>query len=158
MGTVVDRIRGWADDGLLQVSGDKHPGTGRKRLYAPGAIIDASVLTALTDAGLAAVRAGYFQDAKGKGLLGFGRMGASDVLDPNQTEQKTPFLVIYGQTPGDIHIALAHADTPLLARSAQHARWLIILNLADIFRPLRGIVTAVNEHGLVKIELAKTKT
>jgi hypothetical protein len=58
MGTVVDRIRGWSDVGLIEVLGSKFPGTGSRRRYGAGAIIDAVILTALTDAGLAAVRVG----------------------------------------------------------------------------------------------------
>src|SRR5258705_8737879 len=98
VGTVVDRIRGWADVGLLKVEGDQFPGTGKKRLYSPAAIVDALVMTALTDAGLAAIRVGHFAAADGMTVLGFGRQGACRVLDPAKPEQPA-FLIIAGPKP-----------------------------------------------------------
>src|ERR1022692_3080470 len=54
---VVNRLRNWTKEGLLQFSGDKHPGTGKARLYPEYAVIDALVLSALTAIGIPAVRA-----------------------------------------------------------------------------------------------------
>src|ERR1700686_2448265 len=84
MGTVVDRIRGWSDVGLIPVLGSKFPGTGSRRSYGPEAIIDAVILTALTDAGLAAVRVASFVADNGQTVLSFGRLGACEVLDPKK--------------------------------------------------------------------------
>ena len=157
MGTVVDRIRGWADVGLLKVVGDRFPGTGKRRVYEAGAIVDALVLTGLVDAGLAAVRAGHFQGARGLDVLGFGRMGASEILNPSKQDKKMQFLIIQGQPTGQPAVALADENTPLLQRSAKHAQWLIILNLTELFRPLQGIVSVVSDHGFIQVELVQKK-
>jgi hypothetical protein len=153
MGTVVDRIRGWADFGLLKVSGQKHPGTGKKRLYEPAAIIDSMVMTALTDAGLAAVRVGHFADASGKLVLGHGRMAACEVLNPGKPIGPA-FLFISGPTPGPYSIALPNGNTTVdQIVGMPDVPWSIILNLTHYFKPLRGIVSAVVEHGTPKIDL-----
>src|ERR1700731_1319076 len=55
---VVSRLQNWTKEGLLEFSGDKHPGTGKTRLYPEYAVIDALVLSALTAIGIPAVRAG----------------------------------------------------------------------------------------------------
>jgi hypothetical protein len=158
MGTVVDRIRGWADFGLLKVSGEKHPGTGRKRLYEPAAIIDSLVLTALTDAGLAAVRVGHFAAAGGQTVLGFGRMGACEVLDPGKHIGPS-FLTISGPNPGPYSVTLSRGKTTLdQMTGAPGAPWSIVLNLVQYFKPLRGTVSAVLEHGYIKIELCRKES
>jgi hypothetical protein len=152
MATVVDRIRGWADVGLLKVQGDQFPGTGKKRLYGPGVILDAVILTALTDAGLAAVRVGHFAASSGMTVLGFGRLGACELLDPAKPEQPI-FLIIAGPGPSPWNVMISDGETKLNQLPANES-YSIILNLNDYFRPLRGIVTAVMEHGRVKIQLA----
>jgi len=47
---VVDRLRNWTDEDLLTPMGEKNPGTGKRRLYPKSAIVDALVLSVLTDA------------------------------------------------------------------------------------------------------------
>jgi hypothetical protein len=60
---VIDRLRNWTKEGLLVPVGDKNPGTGRRRLYPPGAVADALLLTVLTDAiGLQAGKARSFAE------------------------------------------------------------------------------------------------
>lgn len=170
IGTVVDRIRGWSDVGLIKVLGSKFPGTGSKRRYAAQAIIDAIVLTALTDAGLAAVRVGYFQGVDGQTVLGFGRMGAAAVFDPQNANKKI-YLVIAGSPTASIHTTyLSYAfpepveielnkPVPFPARTTQHvnvppdATWSVILHLNEIFRRLKGVITATLEHGFVNVAL-----
>jgi hypothetical protein len=153
MTTVIDRIRGWADFGLLKISGQKHPGTGKKRLYEPAAIIDSMIMTALTDAGLAAVRVGHFADASGKLVLGFGRMAACEVLNPGKPIGEA-FLTISGPTPGPYSVAVSGGKTTLNQLvGAPNVPWSIVLNLTYYFKPLRGIVSAVLEHGTPKIDL-----
>jgi DNA-binding transcriptional MerR regulator len=44
-----DRIRNWTREGLLSTVGDKHPGTGRSRLYSPKALVEAGLVQVLTD-------------------------------------------------------------------------------------------------------------
>jgi hypothetical protein len=59
---VVDRLRNWTKEGLLRPLGEKNPGTGRKRHYPETAIIDAMLLTVLTDQiGMAAVKTTRFR-------------------------------------------------------------------------------------------------
>jgi hypothetical protein len=151
IGTVVDRIRGWSDVGLIKVLGSKFPGTGSRRRYLAEAIIDAVILTALTDMGLAAVRVGYFVTDKGETVLSFGRQGACEVLDPGKKGRPT-FLVICGPAPSPSTVFISYGETRL-NQLPPGAPWSIVLNLTEYFRPLRGIVTAVNERGTVKIEL-----
>jgi hypothetical protein len=154
MGTVVDRIRGWTDVGLIGVLGSKFPGTGSRRRYVAEAIIDAVILTALTDAGLAAVRVASFVAAdKGATVLSFGRFGACEVLDPKKKGRPT-FLVICGPAPSPTTVFLSYGETKL-NQLPPGAPWSIILNLTEYFRSLRGKVTAVLERGTVKIELVE---
>src|SRR6478672_1164102 len=63
---VGDRIRNWTREGLLDPEGEKHPGTGRKRVYPESALLDAVLLEILTEAvGVPAVKAGpLLADAK----------------------------------------------------------------------------------------------
>ncbi len=62
MRVVGDRIRNWTREGLLEPVGVKNPGTGRSRLYPETALLDALVLTAITEAvGLQAVKVHMFQ-------------------------------------------------------------------------------------------------
>jgi hypothetical protein len=170
--TVVDRIRSWADYGLLQPVGEKHPGTGKKRRYGPATIIDAAVLTALTDAGLAAVRVGHFQGADGQTVIGFGRMGAAEVYKPENANKKI-YLVIAGSPAASVHlntyIAIAGPEaqpdldlskpTPFPARTTEHvtvppyASWSVVLNLNEIFRSFKDVLTATLEGGFIKIEM-----
>jgi hypothetical protein len=149
--TVVDRIRGWTDAGLLKVSGTKSPGTGNRRYYEPAAIIDALVMTSLVDVGLAAIRVGQFAAADGKTVLGFGRLGASEVLNPAKNERPA-FLIISGAEPSPRHVMLSDGEIGL-NRLPPNEPYSIIVRLNDYFRPLKGIVTAVSEQGHVKIEL-----
>jgi hypothetical protein len=52
---VLDRVRNWARAGYLRPIGDQHPGTGYRRRFDRGALMDAVLLDALT--GLAAMPA-----------------------------------------------------------------------------------------------------
>jgi hypothetical protein len=149
--TVIDRIRAWSDLGLLKVVGSKTPGTGNKRLYEPPAIIDAAVMTALTDAGLAAVRVGKIAAADGRTVLGFGRLGACEILDPSKSERAV-FLVMSGPkvSPWSVHLAYEEMRLGALTPNEPYS---IIWRLNDYFRPLRGIVSVVDERGTPKIDL-----
>src|SRR5207247_5726795 len=139
--------------GLIEVLGSKFPGTGSRRRYDAGAIIDAVILTALTDMGLAAVRVGYFVTDKGATVLSFGRQGACEVLDPKKKGRPT-FLVICGPAPSPSTVFISYGETKL-NQLPPGAPWTIILNLTEYFRPLRGIVTAVSDRGTVKFELVE---
>jgi hypothetical protein len=177
MTTITDRIRNWTKDGALAFRGKKHPGTGSKRRYGPEAILDAVILTALTDAGLAAVRVGQFQGVDGQTVLGFGRMGAAAVFDPARANEKV-YLVIAGSPKASAHTTyLAYAapeklpeidlskptplQSPASTRTTEHvlvppdATWSVVLHLNKIFEGLRSVITVINEGGVVKVEFIK---
>jgi hypothetical protein len=170
---VVNRLRNWTKEGLLEFVGDKHPGTGKTRHYGPAAIVDAAVLTAFADLGVAAVSSKQFNGLEGT-FLEYGRLGAAKVLDP-VNQDVLHFLVLAiapvgsGFPPtiilergedwseGADHHGIegktirdrGHVLTP---RSAPGS---IVLNLTEIFRPLRHVVTAVLDEktGSVNIDL-----
>jgi hypothetical protein len=155
LGTVVDRIRGWSDVGLIDVLGSKFPGTGQRRRYGPEAIIDALILTALTDAGLAAVRVGHFQGIDGQTVRHLGRLGAAAVFDPAHISEKV-YLVIAGSPVASIHttyVAYAGPATEHVMLPPD-ATWSIVLHLNEIFRVLKGFVVAKlnKERGFVEVE------
>jgi hypothetical protein len=83
-------------------------------------------------------------------------MGACEILDPAKDEQPA-FLIISGPKPSPWNVMLSNGQTTLNSLTPNEP-YSIIVRLNDYFRPLRGIVTAVSEHGFVKIELvAKRK-
>ena len=45
----VDRLRTWTKMGIIKPSGDRHPGTGRKKRYSKPALLQAVLLQTLTD-------------------------------------------------------------------------------------------------------------
>jgi hypothetical protein len=49
---VFERVRHWTREGLLPLTGDKHPGTGRKRLFGNDALAIARVLNELAEHGI----------------------------------------------------------------------------------------------------------
>lgn len=49
---IVERLRSWTADGLIEPIGDPNPGTGRRRLYGDATAFDAGILNALADLGL----------------------------------------------------------------------------------------------------------
>jgi len=48
--TAVDRLRNWTDMGIIKPTGERHPGTGRKKRYSHEAGLKAVFLQVLTDA------------------------------------------------------------------------------------------------------------
>jgi hypothetical protein len=53
---VIERLRSWTADGLIEPIGELNPGTGRRRLYDDATAFDAGILNALADLGLQAGR------------------------------------------------------------------------------------------------------
>ena len=73
MRVVGDRIRNWTREGLLEPVGEKNPGTGRSRQYPETALLDALILTAITETvGLQVVKVHMFPEifAMARGQLG----------------------------------------------------------------------------------------
>lgn len=73
MSAVVERLRNWTKEGLLETVGDKNPGTGRPRRYDNDALTDALILTTLADIGIPSVRASQLRHDR-KGLLSHARL------------------------------------------------------------------------------------
>jgi hypothetical protein len=149
--TVIDRIRSWADYGILRPVGQKHPGTGKKRRYGPETIVDATLLTAITDLGLAAVRVGHFS-GEDESIIDLCRTAALTVLGDSEQRDADWMLIISPPSP--------EAGLPS-ARFFYKVAWpsneddflnvpippslagAIVLNLTQIFKPLRSILEVV---------------
>jgi hypothetical protein len=135
LNTVVDRIRGWGDLGLIDVLGDKHPGTGRKRTYATSALIDALTFTALTDAGLPVLRTGSWGQAS-TNVRGLSRRAAVSIFAQGSAE--TFYLVIGGRssktTPPTIYAVELHTSVEPIGWLAKDADWTVVINLSNLFK------------------------
>jgi DNA-binding transcriptional MerR regulator len=180
---VVNRIRSWTAEGLLKPTGTKNPGTGRSRFYDASVLIDARVLTALSDGGVTLANIDKFKDGDGATILGLARLAACDVVDA-ETKGAILYLVIFGRGPSgpsrkgmehSVYVFRATAVSTFdlspqdfskpveFIRQREHvlvpadAQWSHVLNLTEILRPLRGVVTAVNQHGFVKVDLVPPK-
>ena len=49
LSAAVNRLRNWTATGIIKAEGEKHPGTGHKRLYSASALLHAMLLQTLTD-------------------------------------------------------------------------------------------------------------
>jgi hypothetical protein len=139
---VINRLRNWTKEGLLQFLGDKHPGTGKSRLYPEYAVIDALVLSALTATGIPAVRAGNATPYTT--VLHFGRL-AHQEFAKREAAGETIFLVVFG-AEGSVYdganpnrAALTYApDGQLNFRiHAAQGDVSILLNMTNLFRRLK---------------------
>jgi hypothetical protein len=139
---VVSRLRNWTKEGLLQFSGDKHPGTGKSRLYPEGAVIDALVLGGLTAIGIPAVRtgsAGYYTT-----VLGFGRR-AHQQFPEKEASGETIFLVVFGAegsvydgaNPNRAGLTYAPHGKLEFRLHPDQGDATILLNLTNLFRRLK---------------------
>ncbi len=150
--TVIDRIRSWADYGILRPVGEKHPGTGKKRRYGADTIVDATLLTAITDLGLAAVRVGHFSGDDAS-IIDLCRTAALTVLGDSEQRDVDWMLIISPPSPetGRPSARFAYEDG---RPSKERDHWLdvpipsilegaIVLNLTKIFKPLRSILEVV---------------
>jgi hypothetical protein len=114
----------------MVVVGDKHPRTGRKRVYDESAITDALILTVLTDAGVAAVRVGQFKDTKGVTVLQLGRMVAEKISQTDRAREPD-YLIIASRDPAPPLVFLSQPSGQH-ALPAVDAEWSIVLNLTKI--------------------------
>jgi hypothetical protein len=140
---VVNRLRNWTKEGLLEFSGDKHPGSGKTRLYPKHAVIDALVLSALTAIGIPAVRAlGARPYAS---VFHFARGAWEDF--PSRAAGEVIFLVVFG-AEGSVYDGVGdnpHRCTLLytpdgqvdLRIPADQGNATIFLNLTNLFRRLQ---------------------
>jgi hypothetical protein len=139
MTTVVDRIRGWTDVGLIEAGGKKHPGTGKRRVYGEMAIVDAMLLTGLLDVGFGALRVEEFGRPRDNAILSLARDAARKM---QSDARQIRYLVIFGRPPPEkmsVHSVYlweeATGDPKKLI--VEDAEWTIVLNLTVLFKGIR---------------------
>lgn len=147
---VVNRLRNWTKEGLLAFLGDKHPGSGRTRLYPEYAVVDALVLSALTATGIPAVRVG---GAAGPymSLLNYGRVGYEQFPEM-EASGKEIFLMIGAE--GSIydganphHVDLYYTRDDLAkAQLISVVDVMIVVNLSNLFRRLHKRMEESHGH------------
>jgi hypothetical protein len=138
---VVNRLRNWTKEGLLQFSGDKHPGTGRARLYPEYAVIDALVLGGLTAIGIPAVRAGSATPYTT--VFHFGRHAYQEFAK-REAAGEIIFLVVFGAegsvydgaNPNRAALTYAPDGRTNFRIHADQGDATILLNLTNLFRRL----------------------
>jgi hypothetical protein len=95
--TVVDRLRGWTDIGLLKARGERNPGTGKRRLYPEIAVIDALLLTGLLYAHFPVLQSEQIRGEVGAAFLTLGRQAVKQAqTDPPGIAH---YLVVSGRPP-----------------------------------------------------------
>jgi hypothetical protein len=128
MRVVGDRIRNWTREGLLTPIGEKNPGTGRSRQYPETALLDALVLTTLTESvGLQVVKVHGFADVFKHVRLFLKSQSKSSTL-----------LVIARDARSDSYVSLQRPDTlaKLITNSPADAH--IVINLYQLREKLHG--------------------
>jgi hypothetical protein len=126
MRVVGDRIRNWTREGLLEPVGAKNPGTGRSRIYPETALLDALVLTAITEAvGLQVVKVHMFPQV------------FSEARKFLKTQSKGKiFLVISRSLTSGSYVAIAHpAELASLIENSK-ADGHIVINLGRLTEDL----------------------
>jgi hypothetical protein len=133
--SVVDRLRGWTDAGLLEVVKDsnQNPGTGRPRLYPEIAVIDAVILTAFVEAGLSVMRYGRME-----GLLKRGRQAAQRAKERRGMAQ---WLIVWGRPPVSAdqltyEVELQEAKVGQSPKLNKDAHWLHVFNVSVLLKSL----------------------
>ncbi|MDN5003989.1 MerR family transcriptional regulator [Bradyrhizobium sp. GCM10027634] len=125
---VGDRIRNWTREGLLKPVGEKNPGTGRSRQYPETALLDALLLTALTESvGLQVVKVHGFAE-----IFDHARQYLK-----SQSKSST-LLVIARDARSGSYVSVQRPDTlgKFIANSAVDAH--IVINLAQLRERLYG--------------------
>jgi hypothetical protein len=138
---VVNRLRNWTKEGLLEFSGDKHPGSGKIRLYPEDAVIDALVLSTLTATGIPAVRAG---SAAGPymSVLNYGRLGYEQFSEKEAAGEEIFLMIgaeasIYdGANPHRVDLCYGR-DGLSKAQLIAASDVIITINLSSLFRRLQ---------------------
>ena len=126
---VVDRLRNWTKERLLEPAGERNPGTGRKRTYSETAVIDAAILTALTEWGIPAVKAAQY--GVGQTALAFGRMAVA------KAQKETPVFLVIARALGKSRVTaeqiyVQSGGKPL--RIEEHAESAIVLNITSMLK------------------------
>jgi DNA-binding transcriptional MerR regulator len=96
---VVNRLRSWTKEGLLDPEGERNPGTGRKRLYPETAVIDAMALNLLTErAGMPSTQA-------------FKLLWKTSKEDFFRTPPKVKKFLVISKGPKDLAVSTCNVDS-----------------------------------------------
>jgi hypothetical protein len=144
--TVVSRLRNWSKTGLLRPTGEKNPGTGRQRHYTESAVIDALILSTLTETlSLPAVEVAKIRDAERKTVLQLARL-AAERFDEVERAGGRSWLVIHhrwpfeplrpGEPPFTVELHERRAREGIVIPDWSAAS--TVLNLTPLFRHLRS--------------------
>jgi hypothetical protein len=128
LGVVIDRLKNWVKEGLLQPVGEKNPGTGRHRHFPESALIDAAILHVLTaQIGMQAVMA--------RPLSKLFRYSRGEFKKPNTARFVT---VSRSADNRAAEIGLSHAEglADLLVGSPHESH--VVINLQKLFARLEG--------------------
>jgi hypothetical protein len=128
LGAVIDRLKNWVKEGLLEPVGEKNPGTGRHRRFPENALIDAAILHVMTDQiGMQAVTAWKLRKLFKETRKAFKKSDAER-------------FVTIGRSPDNraAEIGLSHAEglAGLLAGSPHESH--VVINLQKLFKRLEG--------------------
>jgi hypothetical protein len=127
MRVVGDRIRNWTREGLLETLGVKNPGTGRSRLYPETGLLDALLLTAITESvGLQVVKVHAFREVFA---------AARKFLKPQY--KSALFLVISRDLTGDAYVDLQRPETLANRLKNNPADGHIVINLSRLTERLK---------------------
>jgi hypothetical protein len=159
--SVISRLRNWSKTGLLRPTGEKNPGTGRQRRYTEGAVIDALVLSTLTETlNIPAVEVAKVRNEERKTVLQLARLAAERFDEVERTSgwswlavhRRWPYEILRpGASPftaqlyetKNIYAPAEPGKTPRLERSFEAIdipNWStasIVINLTPLFRHLR---------------------
>jgi hypothetical protein len=130
VGAVIDRLKNWVKEGLLQPIGEKNPGTGRHRLFPESALIDALVLHVLTDQiGMQAVKARAFSKLFSHARKSFKKPDAARFVTIGRSADNRA-----------AEIGFAHAEglAELLIGSPHAHESHVVINLQQLFKRLEG--------------------
>jgi hypothetical protein len=129
---LIERLRHWTREGLLAPSGDRNPGTGRRRLYEDSAVFDAAILNSLADSG--------FQLVQQRNLLVAMALYVQRAKQDWKKGKRDPFLFLEIANFGDANpqggtgaVFLHEGRADLIHPRADSS---IVLNLSRIFTRL----------------------
>ncbi len=119
---VVDRIRNWTNEGLLTPTGEKKRGTRKRRIYPRSALVEALILSVLTDAvGMTAV--------KGASFVRLLKIAKAELLA--KTGPGRRFLTIGLSRDGRVEIGTSSTDELAgLVAASEHESYIVV----DLFK------------------------
>jgi DNA-binding transcriptional MerR regulator len=148
---LVERIRHWTREGLLEPRGEKNPGTGRHREYENAVVVEVAVLDALADLGMQ-VGQQHTVLKHVRRLLGDGHK-IQEWLEKS-TYGGAVYLRIAGlggENPWvqEIHAKIDHVDGAVEMHSlklyAPHSDATVLLNMSRIIRKIIGTIEKIEK-------------